>query len=645
MLVSIPPALFIVTLFLFWRLHYRIAQEATGWRDAFLAAAIVIGVFIALTSEGLSLLKSINRTALVLVWLLALIFSLVLFWRKEATGQSRIKSFWTIFQVTGWSKTDRISILVLFLYIVILFLVARIAPPNTNDSLSYHMSRVMHWIQNQGLAHYPTTIDRQLWMPPWAELAVMQLYLFKGDDGLSNFVQWFSMGASLVVVSLIARRMGASLTGQLFAALFCVTLPMGILQATSTQTDYVTAFWLVSLAYYALLAHKRQLAAIEWVLLCLVVALGVMTKGTFYTFALPFLVWILISSLGRVGWFTTIKYALLGLLVVGSINSGVWTRNILTYGFPLGPSDAIEHLSNEGLTPGVLTSNLIRNATLNLGTPWGDVNGPFRELVERLHRFIGQDPDDPRTSLDEYRIKRYLHEDRAGNPFHFLLIPLTVLMLLKLEKGKQGHSQVWAYALLALSTFLIFSAVYKWQSTGNRLLLPFFVSWSPLAGLAMGKPNFKYASYVAGLILVIAGIHPLLSNPSRALLPFSPDFANLLTTPRSELLFANSPDIMPAYISLASDLQANGCLEIGIKIKSSDAEYPLWFMLSSKDHNLRIEHIDAPPPSGQYQRVDFQPCAVVCSVCADEYQYGMPLAAVYQGTYFLYVNPVDQGES
>jgi hypothetical protein len=528
MLVIIPLALFLACGFLCWKLLARDPQEAPGWREAFLAAAVLLGTFVAFTSEGLGLLNLLNRPALTLVWLSTLAFSILLIWRQAGMIQAGMGYLGRAARLMDWSTTDRITLLVLLAFTGILFLVARIAPPNTNDSLSYHMSRVMHWVQNQGLAHYPTTIDRQLWMPPWAEMAVMQLYLLKGDDGLSNLVQWFSMGASLVVVSLIARRLGASLTGQLFAALFCVTLPMGILQATSTQTDYVTAFWILGLAYYAVLAHQRRLSTFEWALLCLLVAMGVMTKGTFYPFALPFLVWLFISTMRRVGWLSTVKYALLGILVVGLVNAGVWARNYQTYGFPLGPSVAIEGLSNEALSPGIFLSNLIRNSTLNLGTPYGVVNGPFRELVGKFHQVIGQDPNDPRTTLDEYRIKRYLHEDRAGNPFHFLLIPLTLFAYSKSNNEQQGRSMPWIYALLVLSTFLIFSAVYKWQSTGSRLLLPFFVAWAPLAGLALGRLRINALANAAGLILVIAAIQPLLSNPSRALLPFSPEFANLL---------------------------------------------------------------------------------------------------------------------
>jgi hypothetical protein len=592
----------------------------------------------ALSSEALSLIGALTQPVLVIVWLVALLFLSVYVQKrriiKQAVGRIRERP-----DLGKGTKTERALLAVTGIFASVLFFVARVAPPNTNDSLSYHLSRVMHWIQNQGLMHYSTTIDRQLWMPPWAEMAVMQLYLFKGDDGLSNLVQWFSMVASLVVVSLIARRLGAGAAGQVFAALFCVTLPMGILQATSTQTDYATAFWLVCLAYFALLAHQRQLSAVEWVLLSLVVALGVLTKGTYYTFALPFLVWILISNLRRLAWRETAGYMLLGVLVVGVLNAGVWGRNLTTYGFPLGPRQAISALSNASLNPAIIVSNLIRNSTLNLGTPYGVVNGAARDWVERIHQVIGQDLNDPRTTLDEYRIKRYLHEDRAGNPVHFLLIPVTLMLLWIPNQSKLKPTSSILFGLLVLSTFVIFSSIYKWQSTGSRLLLPFFVAWAPIAGVAFERPGLGYARIAAAVILIAAGVHPLISNPSRALLPMSPDFASLFSTPRDQLLFANSPEVMPAYHSLAIDIRENGCLDVGLKIDSSDVEYPFWFLLDAPHSGARIDHLDVPGGSARYLLQDIRPCAIVCSYGCNQSQHELPLATVYQGKYYLYMQP------
>ncbi len=71
------------------------------------------------------------------------------------------------------------------------------------------------------------------------------------------------MAGSLVGVSWIAASIGATRRGQIFAALFAVSVPMGVLQASSTQNDYVVAFWAVCLLSLVVLGKQRPLSLFE----------------------------------------------------------------------------------------------------------------------------------------------------------------------------------------------------------------------------------------------------------------------------------------------------------------------------------------------------------------------------------------------
>ena len=62
--------------------------------------------------------------------------------------------------------------------LIITFFTALIYPPNSPDSLSYHMPRVMHWIQNNNVEYYPTSIPRQLFVSPFSEFVILHLQLF-----------------------------------------------------------------------------------------------------------------------------------------------------------------------------------------------------------------------------------------------------------------------------------------------------------------------------------------------------------------------------------------------------------------------------------------------------------------------------------
>ena len=66
------------------------------------------------------------------------------------------------------------------------FCVALLSPVQTYDSLSYHLSRVAHWAQNRSVAVYVTGIERQNMMGPFAEYAVLHLYILQGGDRLAG---------------------------------------------------------------------------------------------------------------------------------------------------------------------------------------------------------------------------------------------------------------------------------------------------------------------------------------------------------------------------------------------------------------------------------------------------------------------------
>jgi len=141
---------------------------------------------------------------------------------------------------SGW--LDRTLLLGVVVIVLVTGLLAWLVPPQTWDSLNYHLSRVAQWAQERAVRHFATGIEVQNSMPPGAEMAILQFYVLVGGDRLASFVEWFAMVGCLMGVSLVAMQLGAGFIGQLVAVVFTATLPMGITQASSTVTDYVLAF-------------------------------------------------------------------------------------------------------------------------------------------------------------------------------------------------------------------------------------------------------------------------------------------------------------------------------------------------------------------------------------------------------------------
>src|SRR5262245_16389653 len=218
-------------------------RRGSPWRQSFLVAATTWGVLVTVITEGLSLFRALTLGPMVGAWLGTGALACWLAVRSAATPRQRslrlpkglepMRERWLLVPLSG--------------IVVALGVLGVATAPNTYDSMTYHLGRVAHWVQNASVAPYPTHILRQIYQTPWAEYALLQMQVTCGGDRCAHLVQWFAMVGSVAGVSWIARQLGAGGPGQIFAAVLCVTIPLGLLEAASTQNDYVLAFWLVCL--------------------------------------------------------------------------------------------------------------------------------------------------------------------------------------------------------------------------------------------------------------------------------------------------------------------------------------------------------------------------------------------------------------
>jgi hypothetical protein len=218
-----------------------------GWRAAAIDAATVCGVLVVLITEMLSLADGLTRQSLASAWLVVGIGTSIYFGKG---GFRLLRQHGFRVSMSGDRSTPyklpKGTIVLLLGVAAILGTVAVIAlasPPQTVDAMTYHLPRVVYWIQNQSVAFFSTPDLRQLCMPPWAEFAMLHGHVLFGSDRLDNMVQWGGFLGSVVGVTLLAQLMGAGSRGQVLAAVLCVTIPQGILEASGAKNNYVVAFW------------------------------------------------------------------------------------------------------------------------------------------------------------------------------------------------------------------------------------------------------------------------------------------------------------------------------------------------------------------------------------------------------------------
>lgn len=623
-------ALFLVFLGKVW----EDGDPLSDWRQAFLQACAVWGGAVALSSEILSFFEALSREWIAVFWALAFltIVSVGASRRYMLLAVSRIRSGWRPLQIS-----DPIALVGLAGMTVILLLIALVSPPNNTDSLLYHMPRVAHWIQNASLKHYPTAFEHQLWSSIWAEDAILHLRVLWGSDRLSNLVQWFSLVGSVLGVSATAKLLGASRKAQLTAAVFAFGIPMGILQATSTQNDYVTTFWVVIVAYFTLLANRRPLGRAEYACLLLAVGAGSLTKGTFYAFGFPFLAAYIYKELRR----GAVRMAIVRIaslsIAVALFNAGFWARNTISFGGPLGSERWIDSRTNlADLRAAPLASVLLSNLSLHLATPFDPATDMVEDLVLSIDEWLGVDPGGYEL------VSLWNHEDVAGNPIHLGLM-FGSLALLVMNRRRLSADLIALYAAALIAGYLIHAVVIAWQPYGSRFQLPFFVAWGPLIGATLSLASLERASLWLTRFLLLAALPWVLFNRTRPVIGVQPWTAtdSIFTITREEILFASWPVWREPFTTAADRIQAAECKDVGLRIDSHDFEYMLWWLFRAPESGVRIETVYPVPQLEKYLDPTFKPCAIICTICGNRIRLnGLPIAtsigstSVYMGDEF-----------
>ncbi|MFO8166211.1 MAG: glycosyltransferase family 39 protein [Desulfatiglandales bacterium] len=552
-------------------------------------------------------------------WCFCLILVLWLNARKEHERLRRsLNEAVKKFQSLTWYEWMEITIIGLILSLT--FMIAVLSPPNNFDSMTYHMARVSEWIQHQNVRFYPTSIPRQNHAMPLAEYAILHLQLLSKSDQFANLVQWLSFLISILVASLVAKELNVSKSGQVSVGVLVATIPMAILQSSSTQNDLVVGALCLIFAYFLIRVIQRMYLA-DVLFASLALGLALLTKGTAYLYCAGI-------GLGLSGINLLFserlhkKKDLVGLLiliVLGAlvINTGHYVRNINIYGFPI--STAYSRISVDRISIGNTVANLIRNIAIHLSTPFKSYNEGITKGVQRI---LGQYVNNPASTFvgEEFKVAFIINEDYIGNFFHFILVLFTLPMLLGAKHKNKIKALCYASGFLLAGLF--YNVAIKWQPWTSRLQTPLFLFAMPLVVYLIERINrSKIILAFLCVFLFLYSLPFLFLNETRPLVPLrehtedivtrkvkkyfsdrpkryeqyssvlSPFFQDrsVLYTERKQLYFASNLYYYEDYIRAMEVMEEQKADVVGLYLGSNDWEYPLW-VLSDK-HAVRKKPI------------------------------------------------------
>jgi hypothetical protein len=292
-----------------------------GWPRLLLGAYVVGFAEVVAVTLVLSPFGAVRRAALLVA--LAVVFAAAV-----VLGRRRLPPL-PFAEARSLVRTPVLLVLAVVVGLALAYVVALVVgtPPNTWDSLTYHLARAALWRQDGGVGDIASSYDQRLdYAPPNGEIALTFVLELTRHERMAGFVQLAAALATALGVFALARRLALTRVEAAFGALLLLTLPIVVLQASTTQNDLVAASLLVAAATFLLGSSRAEL-----VLAALATALAVGTKVP-AAFGLPVLAAIALVAPPR-----SARTARIAALVAGGAAGAYWYFvNLVRTGHPLG---------------------------------------------------------------------------------------------------------------------------------------------------------------------------------------------------------------------------------------------------------------------------------------------------------------------
>lgn len=608
MLVAIPAVFFL--------LAWLAATVRVGPRQGFVVATVVATAGLVAATELLSLAAWLRLPAVLAFWLGAT--AVAALWLSRRDERALCRRRWRGLR-RGLGRTwalGRPELVGLGLVLATVLLVGLVSPPNNWESMGYRMMRAAMWLQHGSVAHYATLYFPQLYHPPLGSYQIAHLLILGGGDRFANVPEWLALAGCALAASLLARELKQGARVQLVAAVVAATLPMALLQGSSTQGNLIAAYWV--LCFVLLLAQHLHRPAL-WRLACCGCAAGfaVLAKPTAYI-----VVPVAAVALGLYGAVARRqpRRALVALAAAAAIatvaNLGLYARNWQVFGHPASPATTPNHF-NERLDLTVLTSNLLRNSLVH----WTLPDPAFAKAVlDAVSAAVGGIPEPAAATigptLAEWGLPYRIRETETPNFLHhWLLVTAAIGLLIQAARGRGIPPPLLNYLLAGwLGAIVAFSAALQWEYWNSRYHVMLFMLGAPLAAVFLGRvlrrrgggaaaPSLRnWRLRAVSLALLAAAVPWLLFKQSAPLLP-SPLASALPTTPifsrsRAEGYFSHigGRPVYESYAALADEIVAQQADVVGIEFELPwiQFSYPLAALVKERRKDVEFVYYDVP---------------------------------------------------
>jgi len=461
--------------------------------------------------------------------------------------------------------------------------------PNNWDSMTYHLARVAHWLQNGSVGLYATHVSRQVTYPPGAEYLLVVLQGIAGTDRLASLVQLAAWLVVALAAAPLARLFGTPRRIAPWAALLFAAAPMAVLQASSTQNDLVASAVAMAIvvACVPFLHRGGRWRALDVVVAAAVLSAGVLVKPTALVVTAPFILWASAGAARAIAFRGGARRAVCGLapaaLVVVLVLAPELARRVA-----MGDHGEFGPFLYAPLSGGAeRLLNPVRAIARHVPLPAG--------WTDALAGSTTRGCTVPRSMCAD--VARRSNEDLAGNPVSALLV--VALLATGVARWRRLPARARAVLLALPAAWVLFGLVFRDNIWISRLHLPLFalapLAASAMSGVAWPGRLLRFAVPAVGLALFATGARAVVRNELRPV-P-NPVAASLGLLPGA--YYAARPEEWLAHVAAMMAIAQSGCDRLGLFIGRDSYDYPITWRATQR--GIAVRHVVGP---------DAWPCVV-----------------------------------
>jgi hypothetical protein len=525
----------------------------------------------------------------------------------------KTKSFKPFEVIPSLARNNYTYIFVIVFALILKLIEGIFIAQNNWDSMSYHLPRYLHWIQNGSLDFFITPEQRQNISPVLPDYLLGTMYILFDNDFFIFAIAWISVIIASYYVYKIIYLLTSNRNTAILGFLASLFLPSQLAFMSSSQTDPISTALIIILLYYTILMKSRESKSLV-VLMILMIPLFLTAKTTGLILSLPIYIFVTCKFYRYIiKYFFQFSTILIFVLLPG-----------LPYLLRIKNSRVLTEAGvfASDISPQGVFANTLRILINNLQTPITGVNSYLEVAYYWSTQIVGINPNP--TGYGNYGnffLSNSLHADFVGNPIHLIYLFMAIVSLLKNKTYR-------ILSLLMLSQLVLLGATIGWQPWINRFTSTILVVGSILIGIWIAERGKFLRISLITLMLTYSSFW-IFYNPTRSLLDPKPlifvakelgmketDLEKVrqdLVLSRSQQYFSVKPELETPYISAAEKINEIRPKEIFIKINGNDFEYPIWALT---DFKIKINHFQ----EGDLSKIRQGDGILFCSLECDQYE-------------------------